>query len=70
MNKLTKAQQRKITKVIEGFRLDGKTDYTRMRESLLDTGIQLDHKALWACVNRARDSVPRTAYDMGWLLRK
>jgi len=68
MAKLSKKDQKAITKVIGKFELNGSTDYKRMAHEVEQaTGLVLNNEAVWACVDRVKGSAPKTAYDMGWL---
>ena len=51
MAKLATAQQTAVKTLVEGFELDGSTDYARMSADLIALGLRPDNNFIWACIN-------------------
>jgi hypothetical protein len=60
-----KKLQAAVKTIVDGFRVDGSTDYTRMDAQVQEaTGLQLDNRSLWTLVNRAKGQVERVSFTL------
>ena len=63
---MTKKQQQAAVKaIVDGFVVDGTSDYKRMSaEVLSSTGLKLDNKSVWALIRRAEGTTERVSFTL------